>query len=258
MSEQRTLKAMVSDPGPKIGHMLFEFMTPNVGYGLSSAGADFVVIDMEHNGLGFETLATTIRYLHAAALPVIARIATRSPADVSRACDVGADGIMVPMVSSVGEVERIAAAMKYYPEGRRGVALPPLARYGPIPMIDAFAEANRRLALFIQIENTDGVENADAIAALDSVDCLWTGHADLSCALGVPGDFQCETFRQAEAKIIAAAKSKGKSLGRLTLSVEGCVELSRLGYDFLVYGNDLKLWTAALTDGIGSIRTTLN
>ncbi len=258
MSEQRTLKTMIADPGAKIGHMLFEFMTPNVGYGLSSAGADFAVIDMEHNGLGFETLATTIRYLHASAVPVIARIATSSPTDVSRACDVGADAIMVPMVSNVAEVETITAAMKYYPEGRRGVALPPLARYGPIPMVEAFAEANRRLALFIQIENIDGVENADAIAALDSVDCLWTGHADLSCSLGVPGDFQCETFRHAEAKIIAAAKSSGKSLGRLAQNVEDCVALNQLGYDFLVYGNDLNLWSSGLAEGIGRIRTTLN
>ncbi len=258
MIEHRSMKDLVAEPGTKIGHMLFEFMTPNVGYALSSAGADFAIIDMEHNGLGFETLATTIRYLHAASIPAIARIATRVPSDVSRACDVGADAIMVPMVSSVEEVEKIAAAMKYYPEGRRGVALPPLERYGPMPMVDAFKEANRRLALFVQIESATGVENVDAIAALDSVDCVWTGHADLSCSLGIPGDFVSDTFRQAEDKIIRAAKDNGKALGRLGQNVEGCLELSRLGYDLLAFSNDLKVWGGAVANGIRAIRSGLS
>lgn len=258
MTEHRSMKDLVAEPGTKIGHMLFEFLTPNVGYALSSAGADFAIIDMEHNGLGFESLATAIRYLHVASIPAIARIATRVPSDVSRACDVGADAIMVPMVSSVEEVENIAAAMKYHPEGRRGVALPPLERYGPMPMLDAFKEANRRLALIVQIENTAGVENADAIAAMDSVDCIWTGHADLSCSLGIPGDFECDTFRQAEEKIINAAKSNGKALGRLGQNVEGCLALSRLGYDMLAFSNDLKVWAGGVGNGIRAIRAGLN
>lgn len=258
MIEHRSMKELVAEPGTKIGHMLFEFMTPNVGYALSSAGADFAIIDMEHNGLGFETLATAIRYLHAASIPAVARIATRNPSDVSRACDVGADAIMVPMVSSIAEVEKIATAMKYYPEGLRGVALPPLERFGPMSMVDAFKEANRRLALIVQIESVEGVENANAIAALDSVDCVWTGHADLSCSLGIPGDFVSDTFLEAEKKIIDAAKKHGKALGRLGQNAEGCLEFCERGYDILAFSNDLKIWGGAVANGIRAIRSGLS
>ena len=117
--------------------------------------------------------------------------------------------------------------------------------------------ANRDLALFLQIENNEGVENAAALAALDAVDCLWIGHADLSWSLGVPGQLDSDVYKQAEQKVIAAARGQNKSLGRLVRDVESGVAAHRLGYDFLTYSNDLKVWEAGLAAGVKGLTERL-
>ena len=113
----------------------------------------------------------------------------------------GAEGLMLPMVGNVDEARHILKSMKYTPDGGRGVALQVSHdRYRPGPVVDKFVAANRRSTFFCQIETADGVENADAIAALPGVDCLWVGHFDLSVSLGVPGEFGSKTFTDAIAR----------------------------------------------------------
>ena len=88
--------------------------------------------------------------------------------------------------------------MKYYPEGGRGVALQVAHDdYRPGPVPQKLAAANKRTTFFAQIETADGVKNADAIAAVDGVDCLWVGHFDLSVSLGIPGEFDNPKFTKA-------------------------------------------------------------
>lgn len=248
------LRQMVGSSDLKLGHMLFEFMTPNIGNLLRASGSQFAIVDMEHNGLGFETLATTVRYIHAAGLPAVSRIATREQADVARALDVGADCIMVPMVSSVEQARSLIEALKYFPDGKRGIALPPLQRYAPRPMHEAMIAANQDTALFVQIESTAGVSCVEELAALEAVDCLWIGHADLSSDLGIPGQFDHPRFAEAEAAVIAAAKKHNKSLGRLTHQVDEGEALFRKGYDFIAFSNDLKLLESALKAGNDALR----
>ena len=119
----------------------------------------------------------------------------------------GAEGLMLPMVGSAAEARHILNSMKYTPEGGRGVALQVAHdRYRPGAVADKFAAANRRSTLFCQIETAEGVKNADAIAALPGVDCLWVGHFDLSVSLGVPGEFGSKKFTDAIARVAAAAR----------------------------------------------------
>src|SRR6201987_5736511 len=103
--------------------------------------------------------------------------------------------------------------MKYPPDGGRGVALQVSHdRYRPGAVMDKFVAANRRSTFFCQIETAEGVENADAIAALPGVDCLWVGHFDLSVSLGVPGQFESKTFTDAIDRVVAAAKKHANAL----------------------------------------------
>ena len=132
---------------------------------------------------------------------------------------------MVPMVSSAAEAHRIVNSIKYTPEGSRGVALQVAHdRYRPGTVTDKFTDANRRRTVFCQIETAEGVENAEAIAALPGVDCLWVGHFDLSGSLGVPGQFETKTFnrcdrprgrrRQESLQSARAARSERRNRGR--------------------------------------------
>src|SRR5689334_13149258 len=173
MSE-RSLKAMARTRAAKFGHFIVEFATPGIGHILKSAGCDFVLFDMEHSGFHFETVKSVIRYFEAAQLPAIVRVPSREYHHIARAMDMGAEGLMLPMVGSVEEVRHIVNSMKYHPEGKRGVALQVAHdRYRPGSVADKFSSINRRTTLFVQIETAEGVENADAMAAIDGVDCLW-------------------------------------------------------------------------------------
>ncbi|MBV9569162.1 MAG: hpch/hpai aldolase [Hyphomicrobiales bacterium] len=254
MAEHR-LRGLAADKMPKFGHFIVEFATPGIGHILKSAGCDFVLFDLEHSGFGFETVKSAIRYFEAADLPVIVRVPSKEYHHIARAMDMGAEGLMLPMVGTVAEARHVLNSMKYTPAGGRGVALQVSHdRYRPGAVTDKFAAANQRSTFFCQIETAEGVENAEKIAALPGVDCLWVGHFDLSVALGIPGDFGSKIFTDAIARVVAAAKKHGKSLGRLVPTVEQGIELNRQGFDFICYSGDVWVLHDALAKAIGELR----
>src|SRR6516165_3860199 len=200
------LKQMTRTPEAKLGHFIVEFATPGIGHILKQAGCDFALFDLEHSGFSFETVKSAARYFEAAELPAIVRVPSKEYHHIARTCDMGAEGIMLPMVGSAAEARRIVDSIKYTPDGRRGVALQVAHdRYRPGTVGDKFAAANRRTTVFCQIETAEGVDNAEALAALPGVDCLWVGHFDLSVSLGVPGQFGSKKFTDAVARVAAAA-----------------------------------------------------
>src|SRR5580704_5844957 len=251
----QSLEQMAAVRTPKFGHFIVEFATPGIGHILKSAGCDFVLFDLEHSGFGFETVKSAIRYFEAADLPVIVRVPSREYHHIARAMDMGAEGLMLPMVGNAAEARHILNSMKYTPDGGRGVALQVSHdRYRPGAVTDKFAAANKRSTFFCQIETAEGVKNADAIAALPGVDCLWVGHFDLSVSLGVPGDFGSKKFTDAIARVVAASKKHGKSLGRLVPDVETGIALNRQGFDFICYSGDVWVLHNALAEAITALR----
>lgn len=249
------LKAMSKTKAPKFGHFIVEFATPGIGHIMKSAGCDFTLFDLEHSGFGFETVKSALRYFEAADLPAIVRVPSREYHHIARAMDMGAEGLMLPMVGNVDEVRHIVNSMKYHPQGKRGVALQVAHdRYRPGAVADKFTTANNRTTLFCQIETVEGVENADAMAAIDGVDCLWVGHFDLSVSLGIPGQFEHKDFKRAIERTIAATKKHKKALGRLVPNVETGIAINKQGFDFVCYSGDVWLLHAAIEDGINKLR----
>lgn len=249
------LKAMAGTRTPKLGHFVVEFATPGIGHILANAGCDFVLFDCEHSGFGFETIKSALRYFEAARLPAIVRVPSKEYHHIARAADMGAEGIMLPMVDDAAQARAILDCLKYTPSGRRGVALG-IAHdaYSGGPVLDKLAKANARTTLFCQIETAAGVENASEIAALDGVDCLWVGHFDLSASLGIPGEFQHRKFLEAIERVAAACREHGKSCGRLVPDVATGIEYWRRGFDFLCYSGDVWALGAAVKAGVDGIR----
>jgi 2-keto-3-deoxy-L-rhamnonate aldolase RhmA len=249
---QASLKEMAGSRDLKLGHFLVEFVTPGIGQILKAAGCDFALIDMEHSGFGYETVKSGLRYMQAADLPTIVRVPSKEYHHIARAADMGAEGIMLPMVGSPIEARQILDCMKYVPQGRRGVALQIAHdRYMPGPTLEKLVAANERTTLIAQIETKEGVENADAMAALDGVDCLWVGHFDLSCSLSIPGQFTHKDFTDAIATVANACRKHGKALGRLVPSIDEALERRREGFDFICYSGDV--WTL-----YGAVRAALD
>ncbi|MGH6883578.1 MAG: HpcH/HpaI aldolase family protein, partial [Hypericibacter sp.] len=250
-----SLKQMARSKKVKLGHFIVEFATPGIGHIVKSAGGDFVLFDLEHSGFSFETVKSAIRYFEAAGIAVICRVPSKNYDHIARACDMGAEGIMVPMVGSAEEARAILDCMKYYPEGKRGVALQVAHdNYRPGDVAKKQAAANKRTTLFCQIETAEGVRNADKIAALPGVDCLWVGHFDLSTSLGIPGQFGDPKFTDAIDKVAAATRNHDKALGRLVPTVEAGVDYFNIGFDFICYSGDVWVLHNALADALTKLR----
>jgi len=252
------LKAMTRRPEAKLGHFIVEFATPGIGHLLKSAGCDFVFFDMEHSGFSFDTLRSMVRTFEAAQLAMIARVPAQDYAMLARACDVGVEGLMVPMVNSAAEAEAVVSHVKYHPAGKRGVALG-IAHdnfyAGDKSPAQRMLEANERTTLFCLIETAEGAENVDEIAAVQGVDCLFIGHFDLTSSLGVPGEFEHPLYLAAVERIKTAARNNNLSLGRLVPTVEEGIGLYQQGFDFCCYSGDVWVLQQALTEALNTLRS---
>ena len=139
--------------------------------------------------------------------------------------------------------------------GQRGVALNIAHdRYTPGDTAKGFAAANRRTGLAVLIETEDGIRNIDAIAATKGVDCPWIGHFDLSCSLGIPGQFDHTDFKKASSRVNRAARKHDRALGCLAGTPEETIALHRQGYDLLCYSGVIWVYQQALIQGISAIR----
>lgn len=249
------LKVLARQKDLKVGHFIVEFATPGIGHILAAAGCDFVFFDMEHSGFGFETLKSAIRYFEAAGVSVIVRVPALENDMLARACDMGAEGLIAPMISTVAQAQAMVDSVKYFPAGKRGVGLQ-LAHdnYRMASVADALAGANDRTTIFCLIETAEGAANVDEIAAVEGVDGLWVGHFDLSVSLGIPGEFGHPNFAVAMASIVAAAKKHNKALGRLVPNTEQGIACYKQGFDFCCYSGDVWVLRDALSAAVNTIR----
>lgn len=249
------LRRLLASDGLKLSHSIFEFDSPGMGQIIGASDCDFAFIDMEHSGFEFADLKRLISSMRVANLPSLVRPPSKSASHISRALDVGADGLMLPMVGSAAEAEAIVRNMKYPPQGRRGVALgmahDDYKAGAPAAKLRA---ANRRTAVIPLIETVEGIENVDAIAAVKGVDCLWIGHFDLSTSLGIPGEFANVKFTKAVDRVRRAARKHGKALGRLVGDPAEGVALYKKGFDVICYSGDLWVYQQALIEGMAAIR----
>ncbi|MDE0307996.1 MAG: aldolase/citrate lyase family protein [Albidovulum sp.] len=242
----------------KAGTYIGEFDAPGMAAILGSAGCEFAFVDMEHSGFSFQTAKALLRSLRSSGIATMLRPPSKSRRDLALACDIGAEGIIPPLLETESEARACVDAIKYHPDGSRGCAFG-IAHddYRPAPVAEAMEAANRKTSFIALIESATGVENCDGIAATEGVDCLWIGHFDLSASLGIPGDFENPRFKNAVAAIMAAAAKHGKSAGRLVASADEGVALFREGNDFICYLGDVWLLQRALSGGLSAIRSAI-
>jgi 2-dehydro-3-deoxyglucarate aldolase/4-hydroxy-2-oxoheptanedioate aldolase len=239
----------------KIGTFIVEFNTPGIGHILKAGGADYAFVDLEHSGFGFDTLKSMIRYMQAAELPTLVRVPSQEYHHVARALDVGAEGIMAPMIGSADDAKRLLSYIKYPPQGARGVAVGiGHDDYTVGPVLKKLRDANKRTTFFVLIETEEGAENADEIAAINGVDALWIGHFDMTVSMGIPGQFDHPKFKAAVKKIVAAGKKHNKTLGRLVPDVKTGTALYKEGFDFICYSGDVWLLQQAFREGADALR----
>lgn len=258
MRENKAKRTLAAG-GVAIGTMGFEFNTTGIGRVAAAAGADFVIYDMEHTGWSIETIRMLMATTRAADTVPMVRVPATQYNLISRPLDVGAMGIMVPMVEDEAQAKTIVHSAKYPPQGGRGCAFG--VAHDDYSGGDVHAKmlgANAEVLLIAQIETAKGVENVDAIAAVDGIDCVWIGHFDLTASLGIPAQFDHKDFQDAVDTIVAAGNRHGKSVGIMASNVANARDWLARGFRAIAYSGDLWIYQTALADGISQIRDAAN
>jgi 2-dehydro-3-deoxyglucarate aldolase/4-hydroxy-2-oxoheptanedioate aldolase len=238
--------------------MVFELLAPGLPQICSNAGADFLLYDMEHTGLGFETLKTQIALCRGLDLVPMTRVPRGEYHFIARALDLGALGVMVPMVGTRAEAEHIVACTRYPPQGRRGAAFG-FAHddYESGDVVAKIAALHERTLVIIQVETAEGLDNVEAIAAVPGVDALWIGQFDLTNFLGIPAQFQHPTYLAAVDRVLRACTTYGKAPAMLALDDAWSRDYAARGFRLMAYGIDQLLLQNALRDGLDVLRSAL-
>ena len=250
------VKARLAAGGRACGAMIFEFFSPGLPQICSNAGAEFVLFDMEHTGLSFETLKTQFALCRGLDLVPMVRVPRGEYHFIARALDVGAMGIMVPMVGSAEEAAHIVACTRYPPAGRRGAAFG-FAHddYQGGDVVAKMAALQERTMVIPQIETVEGLRNVEAIAAVPGVDALWLGHMDLTNFMGIPGEFQHPDYLAAIARIVAACEAHGKAAAFIAMDDDWARDYVAKGFRLMSYGLDQLMLQNALRHGLDIMRS---
>ena len=218
------------------------------------AGYDWCLIDGEHGPYNPTAILGQLRALAPFGVEPVVRVPIGEDWVIKQVMDLGVRSLLVPMVDTPQQAAHLVRATRYAPEGHRGMgsAVARVSGYGAdTGYVD---RANSEACLLLQAETRMALDNIDAIAAVDGVDCLWVGHFDLSVSLGVPGDFAHPTFTAAMDRIVGAAKKHNKSLGRLVPNVQQGIDFNAEGFDFICYSGDVWVLHDALAEAIGKLR----
>lgn len=240
-----------------LGSMVFEFFSPGMAQIMKLAGCEYVIYDMEHTGLGYETVKAQVAACRGLGIAPMARVPRSDYAYLARALDIGCEGVMIPMVNTAEEARAIVEACRYPPVGRRGAAFGfAHDHYEAGSPLDKIKAANARNLVIAQIETEHGLENVDEIAAVDGIDVLWVGHFDLTNFLGIPGEFDNKTYKDALKRVVKAGRDNGKGLGFMASDAKWAKDYKKLGFNMLATGTDHGILMAGVSGILDSVRDT--
>lgn len=194
---------------PVVG-LLVKMPAPATVEAAGLAGLDFVVIDCEHGPGDTVELEHHLRAADARSISALVRVSDVAPAEILRALDAGATGIIVPHVSSTAHAEAAVAAARYPPAGRRGFALSTRAAcYGFAGTQEHLERASRDVLVLLQLEDAEVHGREQEILAVAGVDGVVLGLADLALSVGRPGDMEAVEVQQIVASVLAAGAAAG-------------------------------------------------
>lgn len=218
---------------------------------LGETGYDFVNIDCEHAANELPDVISALQALRATKAQASVRVPSLDPVVIKRVLDAGAQSLFVPYLQTVEEAQLAAASVAYPPHGIRGVAGGARAQgYGAYG--DYFFKARDEICLIVQIETQLGLDNLEAIAAVDGIDAIFIGPADLSASLGYPGQMTSEPVKAAIRDAIERVTAAGKPAGFLARNKE-LLELAKdAGAKFIVPEIDLSLLRQATMESVAA------
>ncbi len=211
----------------------------------AGSGLDWLLIDMEHSANTLESVLVQLQVAAAYPITPVVRAPSNDTVAIKQILDLGAQNLIVPMVSSVDEARAAVSATRYPPEGVRGVGSA-LARSARWNRVDGYLqESARHTSLTVQIETEAGVAAAAEIAAVDGVDAVFVGPSDLSASMGLLGRQTHPDVVAAIETVFAAVKGAGKPVGVNAFDPVAADAYLAGGADFVAVGADVALLARA-------------
>jgi len=225
---------------------------------MALAGFEWLVIDIEHTSIDLQTVENLIRTIQANNIKALVRVSKNEEVVIKRVLDMGADGIIVPMVCSKEEALMAVNFAKYPPIGKRGVGLYRASKYGT--KFEEYKKwVNEELVIIAQIEHIDAVNNIDDILQVDGIDGTIIGPYDLSGSMGYPGDFERDDVKAAVQKVLDKCKEYNIPSGFHVVDTnpESLKQKINQGCTFLAYGIDYFFLRDCAMNGMKNIREGL-
>ena len=239
-----------------LGQMVREFGTRGLAKILESGGLDYVMLDMEHGGFSIERVSDLAAYFKATPVSPFVRIPAEWIDSISGLLDQGIMGIQIANLETPEQAREVVSKAKFKPVGDRGFSLggahTDFAEFKP----EAFIPwANTNTMVIAALESPLGVENVDAIAAIEGIDIISIGHQDLTNRMGIHMQLDHPRFREVLRKVIAACEKYGK-LARIYPQTDAQIdEYYKMGFKVMMLSKtDFGLYRDALKSMVGHFR----
>ncbi len=228
--------------------------SPNVAELLAHAGFDWLVIETEHNGLDSAEIEHMLMAVNATRTIPLVRIPSAQQTFIQRALDLGALGIVVPMVKTANEARQIVAATRYPPQGTRSFGGLRASHY-TFDNEDYFNRANNEILVMLILETKEGVENLEEIISVPGVDVIFLGTMDLCLSLGLnPLRQPYPEIQKILERALILGRQKGVSIGIGVNSPDQVRERQADGFHFLVYAGDYQMLAGTARAGLAAFQ----
>lgn len=210
------------------------------------AGFDFVFLDAEHGAISPRDCEELVRAAEVRQTAALVRVPNAAQDTILRYMDIGATGVILPGVSTRVEAEQAVRAVKYYPEGMRGLNAVRASDFGMTqPLYEYVQAANQATVILAIIENTTAIDNLADILAVDGIDGAILGTGDLSQSLGVPGQGKHPKVQEATRRFVATGLAAGKPIGTVVRPGETVQEYRDMGLTILITSANALFGSAA-------------
>ncbi len=226
--------------------------SPELAEIISSCGYDWLFMDGEHGNLSTLDWQRMLQAVAGRSSAII-RVATNSEREIKKILDIGADGIIAPQVNTADEARHVVACCKYPPQGIRGVGLARAQGYGR-SFADYMETANDSIAVIVQAEHIDAVNNIEQIVEVDGIDAVFIGPYDLSASMGLMGQVDHPEVVEAIDRIGRACQQRDISLGYFGTTAESVQDYVRKGYHLICAGTDAGFVVGGAEDTLEKLR----
>jgi 4-hydroxy-2-oxoheptanedioate aldolase len=215
--------------------------SPLVAEICAGSGMDWTLIDMEHSPNGLESVLAQLQAVAAYPITPVVRVPIGDVVTIKQVLDLGAQNLLVPMISTAAQARAVVEAVRYPPRGRRGVgsALARSARWNRVE--DYLADADAHVSLFVQVETAEAVANAAEIAAVDGIDGVFVGPSDLAASLGLLGQQTHPDVEAAVLRTFESVRAAGKPVGVNAFDPAVADRYLAAGASFILVGADVSL-----------------